>query len=78
MKEKTLENREILELVSVQTGYTKTNLKRTYKSNQNNKDKTKIVRVMIVGSRWTEIKATDSEIDLAIDLIQRIREANAK
>ena len=71
-------NKEVLARVSVQTGFTKNNLNRTYITNQNGIDKSKIVRVMVLGSLCTEKGMTDEEMDLVMKFIDNVREFNGK
>jgi len=71
------DKRENVERVHVQTGLGKRNIELTYINNGYGKDKTKMFRVMSLGSMCTEKDITKAELVVALEYAIAMREVNA-
>ena len=71
------DNRENIERVHVQTGMTERNVKLTYISNGHNKDKSKMLRVLSLGSMCAEKDISVEELEVSLDYALAMREVNA-
>jgi len=71
------DNKENIERVHVQTGMGKRNIELTYIKNGYGKDKSKMLRVLSLGSMCTEKDITVAELEVALEYAIAMREVNA-
>lgn len=64
------------ERVHVQTGMTKRNVELTYINNGHGVDKSKMLRVLSLGSMCTEQDVTSKELEVALKNVIAMREVN--